>query len=231
MNPSWTIVEFARAAATVHADFSDVVSWDAVSRWLEPAGLHNSLVAQEILTVLTFLLVFCVLLVFSVAILVSIGAKREAHAARWQIALRDTPIAHVMVTDFRSLSPSDLLKDAVENALKSLQQHFLVVDGQHATGVISRSELFASLELRAPETALTEIVGPAPGEVSPSDTLGVALRRFQNTHESILAVVESGKLIGLVTQESLRDYVRAQTALHSISRNAALCAEICPLAG
>lgn len=37
-----------------------------------------------------------------------------------------------MVTDFGSLSTTDLLGDAVANVFKSFQQDFPVVDGQHA---------------------------------------------------------------------------------------------------
>lgn len=103
------------------------------------------------------LLVFSVLLALSIPILVCIGVKGEPHSARRQIALQDTSWLLISGRCRRQVCSRTLLKIL----LKSLQQHFPVVDGQHAAGVLSRSELFASLELHAPETALAEIMRPA----------------------------------------------------------------------
>lgn len=224
MNLSSTMSEFGRAAESTLQNLSALTYRDAVARWFEPSGLRDSPVAQEIMTVLLFLLFFLVLLVLSTAILVRIGVRRQARSARWQIALQDTPLTRIMVTDFPSLSATDSLRDAVGNVLKSLQQHFLVLDGQHAAGVLSRSELLASLEHHAPETTLAEIVRPNFAEVTPADTLAIALRRLQQTRQAFLAVVEAGRILGFVTEETLGDYVRAETALQSRAATPPLCA-------
>lgn len=173
---------------------------------------------------LLFLLVFWVLLVLSAAVLVCIGVSREAPSARWQIALQDTPLTRIMITDFRALSARDSLKDAVGDVLKSLQQHFPVLDGQHAAGVLSRSELLASLERHALETTLGDIVRSNLSEITPADTLAIALRRLQQTRQIFLAVVEAGRLLSFAAEGTLRDYVRAETALHSRPETSPLCA-------
>ena len=172
---------------------------------------------------LLFLLVFWVLLVLSAAVLVCIGVSREAPSARWQIALQDTPLTRIMITDFRALSARDSLKDAVGDVLKSLQQHFPVLDGQHAAGVLSRSELLASFERHAPETTLGDIVRSNLSEITPADTLAIALRRLQQTRQIFLAVVEAGRLLGFVTKRELDEtmfvskllFTRGQRRRHS----------------
>ena len=63
--------EFGRAAESTLQNLSPALTYrDAVARWFEPSGLRDSPVAQEIMTVLLFLLVFWVLLVLSAAVLV-----------------------------------------------------------------------------------------------------------------------------------------------------------------
>jgi len=100
MNPSMD--DIGTAAELAQENFFAFISWDALTQWFEAGGLRDSALAQELVTVLLFLLAFWILLVISAALLVCIGARREAHSARCQAALQDTPLARVMVTDFRS---------------------------------------------------------------------------------------------------------------------------------
>jgi hypothetical protein len=88
MNP--LINDIGNAAELAQENFFALNSWDALTQWFEPGGLRDSVVAQELVMVLLFLLVFWILLVISAALLVFIGARREAHAARYQAALQDT---------------------------------------------------------------------------------------------------------------------------------------------
>lgn len=222
MNLTWTTGEFAGAVKSAQENFTAITS-DTHSRWFEPGGLRDSLVAQEIVIAILFLLVFWVLLVLSVGVLIGIGVWRQVRSARWQITLQDTPLIRIMVTDFRSLSARDSLRDAVGDVLKSLQQDFPVLDGQNAAGVLSRAEMLESLERHGPETTLAKIVRPNLAEITPAETLAVALRRLQQTRQGFLAVIEAGRLLGFVTEESLRDYVRAETALHLRPQKSSLC--------
>ena len=114
MNLSSTMSEFGRAAESTLQNLSALTYRDAVARWFEPSGLRDSPVAQEIMTVLLFLLVFWVLLVLSAAVLVCIGVRRQARSARWQIALQDTPLTRIMVTDFQSLWPQTRSRTPLE---------------------------------------------------------------------------------------------------------------------
>jgi hypothetical protein len=96
MNPSMDDIGNAELA---QENFFAFISWDALTQWFEPGDLRDSVVAQELVMVLLFLLVFWVLLVTSAVLFVCIGARHEAHSARCQAALQDTPLARVMVTD------------------------------------------------------------------------------------------------------------------------------------
>lgn len=96
MNPSMD--DIGTAAELAQDNFFAFISWDALTQWFQPGGVHDSVVAQELVMVL-FLLVFSILLVISAALLVCSGARSEAHSARSQAALQDTLLARVMLTD------------------------------------------------------------------------------------------------------------------------------------
>lgn len=82
MNPSMD--DIGTAAELAQENFFALISWDALTQWFEPGGSRDSVVAQELVMVLLFLLVLWALLVISAALLVCIGARRGAHSARCQ---------------------------------------------------------------------------------------------------------------------------------------------------
>ena len=98
MNPSMD--DIGTAAELAQENFFAFISWDALTQWFEPGGLRDSVVAQELVMVLLFLLVLRILLVISAVLLVCIGARRIQPAAK--PLCRIPPLARVMVTDFRS---------------------------------------------------------------------------------------------------------------------------------
>ena len=96
MNPPMD--DIGTAAELAQDNFFAFISWDALTQWFQPGGLHDSVVAQELVMVL-FSFGLLDLLVISAVLLVCIGARSEAHSARSQAALQDAPLARVMVTD------------------------------------------------------------------------------------------------------------------------------------
>ena len=63
-----------------------------------------------------------------IALFVWIGAAQEDGRVRMKFVPGGFPMQRVMITDFRTLAPSDLLSRAVEYVLADFQQDFQVVE-------------------------------------------------------------------------------------------------------
>jgi hypothetical protein len=70
---------------------------------------------------------------------------------------------------------------------------------------VLRSELLASLEQHGPKATLALVM--SSWGANPPDTLRIALMKLRITQQGSLPVAETGRVLGLVTEENLRNYI------------------------
>lgn len=153
-------------------------------------------------------MVFMVAGLFSDAWLTMIGviifaaAQLEERAVVFQSVLDNVRLEEVMLTDFATLSPADTLEDALEKAVHSLQDNFVVVRGSDLVGVVSRQRILEAL--RADGNGYVQAVMNKLFEVSARhESLATAFRKLTARNSSIIPVVEDEWLVGIVTLQNL----------------------------
>jgi Zn-dependent protease/predicted transcriptional regulator len=153
-------------------------------------------------------MVFIVAGLFSDAWLTMIGviifsaAQLEERAVVFQSVLDNVRLEEVMLTDFATLSPADTLEDALEKAVHSLQDNFVVVRGSDLVGVVSRQRILEAL--RADGNGYVQAVMNKLFEVSARhESLAIAFRKLTARNSSIIPVVEDEWLVGIVTLQNL----------------------------
>jgi len=148
-----------------------------------------------------------------IALFVWIGAGQEATMAQMRSALGGLPVDRAMITDFRTLSPNDPLRVAVENLLSGTQQDFPVLENDRVVGVLLRSDLLSALAQSGPETAVREIMRREFEVADSHEMLEVAFGRMQQSACRTLPVMHAGRLVGLLTPDNVGEFVAVQTAL------------------
>jgi Zn-dependent protease/CBS domain-containing protein len=149
-----------------------------------------------------------------IALFVWVGASQEAAAAELKGVLDGIPVSHAMLTDFRVLSPSDPLAQAVELLLAGSQQDFPVLDGPRVLGVLSRQALISALARRADhQLRVADAMDTNVPHADPHEPLEVALPRLQASPVRTLPVVARGQLVGLLTMENVGEFVSVHAAL------------------
>jgi Zn-dependent protease/predicted transcriptional regulator len=153
-------------------------------------------------------MVFMVAGLFSDAWLTMIGviifaaAQLEERAVVFQSVLDNVRLEEVMLTDFATLSPADTLEDALEKAVHSLQDNFVVVRGSDLVGVVSRQRILEAL--RSDGNGYVQAVMNKLFEVSARhESLATAFRKLTARNSSIIPVVEDEWLVGIVTLQNL----------------------------
>lgn len=148
-----------------------------------------------------------------IAVFVWIGASSETAAAQVKGVLDGIPVSHAMLTDFRTLSPSDPLSHAVELLLAGSQQDFPVTDEGRVLGVLTRHAL---LEALARQRAHLRVVDAMDGDVPQAEAvemLDTAIERLQQSRIRTMPVLERGRLVGLLTMENVGEFVSVHAAL------------------
>jgi Zn-dependent protease/CBS domain-containing protein len=154
------------------------------------------------------------LLIF-IAIFVYLAAASEAQLVAMRAMSRGVPLRAAMITQFATLSPDAPIDEAVETLLRTSQSEFPVVDaGDHPVGVLGRNDLIRAIKQRGPDARVAEAMTSPLPFVSHRGTLDEAFRVLQEKSAPAVGVVDaSGRLVGLVTPETIAEMLMVSEAL------------------
>ncbi len=137
-----------------------------------------------------------------VGLFLFMAAQLEERSVVFQSVLDKVRMEDVMLTDFSTLSPADTLEDAINKAVHSLQDDFPVIRGSDMVGVVSRQKIMAALRDQG-NGYVQSVMNRAFHVAGKDESLGSAFRRLGTQGISIIPVVDSGRLIGIVTLQNL----------------------------
>jgi Zn-dependent protease/CBS domain-containing protein len=130
-----------------------------------------------------------------------VGAQIEDRSAIFQSVLENVRIEEVMLTDFATLSSADTLEDALHKAVHSLQDEFPVIRGSDLVGVISRQRILDAL--RSGNGYVQGVMNRGFQIAQKTESLAAIFRRIGTKGLSLVPVVDSGRLVGIVTMQNL----------------------------
>src|SRR5260370_25137421 len=138
-----------------------------------------------------------------IALFVWLAAAQEASLVQMRAALDGIPVMRAMITDFRTLQPEDRLARAVEHVLAGYQHDFPVLENGRLVGILTRNDLTTALGKFGLEGRVGDVMRREFVTTDPREMLQTALARLQNCGCRTLPVLQDGRLLGLVTAESL----------------------------
>jgi Zn-dependent protease/predicted transcriptional regulator len=154
-----------------------------------------------------------------IAMFVWIGAAEESNMVKVRHALGGIPIVRAMQTKFQVLSPRDTLAHVVDLILSSAQQDFPVVEEDNqVVGVLDRDTFISALAENDQTTAVAEVMHRNVPDVDSQNMVETALTRLQESGSKALPVTYGGKLVGLITADNIREFLRIRSALKTAHR-------------
>ena len=154
------------------------------------------------------------LLIF-IAIFVYIAASSEAHMVALRAMSRGLPLSHAMMTQFATLPQNARVDEAVQTLLNTSQGEFPVVDlDGRPTGILTRKDLIKALRDRGLDAPVSEVMAPGMPVIGHRHHLDEAFRLLQEKQAAGVGVTDaSGRLIGLITPETVAEMMMVQAAL------------------
>ena len=174
-----------------------------------------AMIGQGVAFVLGFLGLFGNPLLIFIAIFVYLAASAEAHLVATRAMAHGVPVSAAMLTKFATLTPDEHVDIAVETLLRTSQGEFPVVDGQgKPLGVLMRNDLVRALRERGPNARVADVVTVSIPTVSKNRALDEAFQLLQEKSAPAVGVVdESGRLVGLVTSETIGEMLMLHRGL------------------
>ena len=146
------------------------------------------------------------MLVF-IAFFVYLGAVQEGAAAVGRMLTQGLPVRAAMVTDFRTLTHGETIRDAANLLLATAQQDFPVLHGTHVIGLLGRAALLRAMAAGGPESYVASAMERNFPRLSPDQDLADAMRRLAESGGSCALVMEDDRLLGLLTAENLSEFL------------------------
>jgi Zn-dependent protease/predicted transcriptional regulator len=153
-------------------------------------------------------------LVFT-ALFVWIGAAQESSMVQMRSSLGGIPVSRAMLTDFQILAPSDPIARAVQLILAGSQQDFPVIENGAVAGVLTRADLLTALGRGRQDALVREVMREHFEVVESSTMLERVSVQLQSCDCHTLPVVNNGELVGLVTMDSIGEFLMIRAALEA----------------
>ena len=148
-----------------------------------------------------------------IAFFVWIGAAQEASMVQVKSALSGIPVSRAMLTDFRTVSPTDPIAQVVQLILSGSQQDFPVVVDRKVVGILTRDLVIRALAEHNESTFVSYIMQKEFQVVDSSQMLDYVNLQNQESVQRIVPVVHNGELVGLLTMENLGEFLMIQSAI------------------
>jgi len=177
-------------------------------------------IGQWVAFALGFLGLFGNPILIFIAIFVYLAAASEAHLVAIRAMSRGVPVTAAMLTQFATLTPDEHVDAAVQTLLRTSQGEFPVVDtNNRPIGVLARNDLIRALRERGPDARVAEAMTEGIPTVSNRACLDEAFRLLQEKSVPAAGVVDAaGRLVGLVTSETVGEMLMLQHALPAEGR-------------
>jgi Zn-dependent protease/CBS domain-containing protein len=150
-----------------------------------------------------------------IAVFVWIGASAEAAAVQTTSMLEGVSLEQVMITDLRTVAPSDPLSLATQLVLDGFQQDFPVVEDGRVVGMLTRTELIRGLSAHGLHAPVSAVMHSKFETASPDEPVEEALTRLRACSCQAMPVVRGTELIGVLTMENVGEFMMVQAALRA----------------
>lgn len=151
-----------------------------------------------------------------IALFVWLGASGEASSVEQRVLLKSALVRDAMLVDYMCVRAGDTLESVVQLLLNGSQAEFPVHDPStnRPVGLITRNILLASLAEIGPAALVRDCTLDKIGQVLASRPLVPVAQEMREQGLTCHEVLDdSGRVVGLLTQENLAEFIMVQSAL------------------
>jgi len=142
------------------------------------------------------------------------GAGSEKRHVMLRSVLHQVPASEAMATDFRTLRPDESLSRALEHVYHGCQEDFPVVgDKGGIQGILTRMGVLAAIHEKGTALAVSEVMDRNFLSVDPHTSLDEVYRQLLSGQKTAAAVLDRGRLKGMLCLGGISRYFMIQNAL------------------
>ena len=129
-----------------------------------------------------------------IALFVWMGAASESSMVQLKAGLRGVPLTHAMITQFRTLAPSDPIGAATGHVIAGFQHDFPVLEDGRIVGVLTKSDLLKSLAEEGIHQPVASVMRRNFETADPADMLETVFDKLQDCDCHAIPIVRGPSL-------------------------------------
>jgi CBS domain-containing protein len=147
-----------------------------------------------------------------IGVFVWLSAAAESSAAQLKMTVGNVAVSKAMITDVRTLAPTESVSAAIEEVRHGFQHDFPVVDHDNIAGVLTREGLLRAMAEGHADETVGEVMQKNFCATTPDESLEQAMQRLQEGHCQAMPVLQGRQVVGLLTAEKIQEFVLISTA-------------------
>lgn len=147
-----------------------------------------------------------------IAVFIWIAGTSEALSVQTSALLEHVPVESVMITDFRTLSPTDTLERAAELMIEGFQQDFPVTVRDRLVGLLTRRDLLKGLAQAGASSTVGDAMQHHFSTASVNERADAAFERLSSMRGTAMPVVRGDELVGVLTAENVSEFLSLRAA-------------------
>jgi Zn-dependent protease len=155
-----------------------------------------------------------------IALFVWLGAASEASMVQVKAGLQGIPVSHAMITDFKTVSPDDLLSVPADHIIAGFQDDFPVIEQGRLVGVLTKTDLLKTLASNGGDGLVRDVMCREFETATPSEMLEPVFFKLQNYACHSIPVVRNTEVVGIVTMENVGEFLSINRAVQPASDRA-----------
>jgi Zn-dependent protease len=150
-----------------------------------------------------------------IGVFIYIGAGSEKHEVMLRAVLRKVPASAVMTTNFQTLQPDKSLSQVLEYVYHGCQDDFPVMGDSGIQGILTRKDILSAIHEKGINIMISDVMDRDFFSVKPDESLDKVYHHLLNKHKTAAAVLEGGRLMGMICLDSISRYFMIQNAMVS----------------
>jgi Zn-dependent protease/predicted transcriptional regulator len=147
-----------------------------------------------------------------IGVFIFLGARAEADYTQAQSFLKGYKVKDVVMHQFNSIDSGETLSKAIDLLLNGQGKDFLVTQNGEVFGTLSRNEMIRALAEKGKDTQISAVMNTDVNFIDSNMDLEKLYSGEGRKSESLMPVVENGKLIGVLDTENIIEFLMIKEA-------------------
>lgn len=148
-----------------------------------------------------------------IALFIWVGADAELQQVRMQAVFHGVRVREVMAREFDSFSGGALLEDVARTLVPGFQGDFPVMEDGRLVGFISVDGVAKGISVGGPKAPAGDYAEREFAVARPDDWLEDVLNSWKPGISQVVAVIDGGRLVGIVTPANIGEHLMIRSAL------------------